>query len=249
MASRNLYLTYKKDTSRLLYWVINTSNGIIKARSTMYAAFQQIVNEKPDPDIERINATHKHFIDALTEAIDALGGNSSDSSKVPPGEEATDVEDVFQNQFSVLSIATARTDDDDISEEDTLSTQPRAQKKKPGKGKKGKRGKKSKQKPVSKPIAEAPLADIPVESYRILEDKGGLVSDYLLAVYAVVSEWIELRTFTQDLWREVAYEGLNGTVAASLTSTAVVMVKQTCIAVFADFTDHESYDTIIQTIT
>ena len=32
MASRNnLYLTYKKDTSRLLYWVINTSNGIIES--------------------------------------------------------------------------------------------------------------------------------------------------------------------------------------------------------------------------
>lgn len=30
MAGRNnLYLTYKKDTSRLLYWVVNTSNGII----------------------------------------------------------------------------------------------------------------------------------------------------------------------------------------------------------------------------
>jgi hypothetical protein len=300
MASRNLYLTYKKDTSRLLYWVINTSNGIIqsernteedaaitinttgqstvaeivsmsrliarnlesvpraifdlfqaviKARSTMYAAFQQIVNEKPDPGIERSNATHKHFIDALTEAFDALGGNSQDPSKATLGEEATNDEDVFQNQFSALSLGTADIDDGDVSEEDTLPTQPRVQKKKSGKGKKGKRGKKLKQKPVSKPTTEAPLADIPVESYRILEDKDGLVSDYLLAVYAVVSEWIELRTFTQDLWREVAYDGLNGAVAASLTSTAVAMVKQTCIAVFADFPGHESYDTIIQTIT
>lgn len=32
MASRNnLYLTYKRDTSRLLYWAINTSNGIIES--------------------------------------------------------------------------------------------------------------------------------------------------------------------------------------------------------------------------
>ncbi|RMY19744.1 hypothetical protein D0866_12720 [Hortaea werneckii] len=32
MASRNnLYLTYQKDISRLLYWVINTANGIIEA--------------------------------------------------------------------------------------------------------------------------------------------------------------------------------------------------------------------------
>jgi hypothetical protein len=93
------------------------------------------------------------------------------------------------------------------------------------------------------------LADVPVESYRIIEDKDGLVSEYLLAVYAVVREWVELRSFAQDLWREVAYVGLNGAVAASLTSTAVAMVKQTCIAVFTDFPGHESYDTIIQTIT
>lgn len=122
MASKNLYLSYKRDTSRLLYWVINTSNGIIqsavsdedhapvkintsgrstvleivqmskliaehlqpipsaifglfqaviKARSITYDAFQQIVNEKPDPEIERSNATHKHFINALTEAFNA----------------------------------------------------------------------------------------------------------------------------------------------------------------------------------
>lgn len=122
MRSRNnLYLTYKKDTSLLLYWIINTSNGIIKsgkqaedgsiqlnttgcttvaeivdmarliakhvdlipstifrlfnrvikARSTTYAAYQQIVSRKRDPEIERANETHKYFIDALTEALEA----------------------------------------------------------------------------------------------------------------------------------------------------------------------------------
>lgn len=93
------------------------------------------------------------------------------------------------------------------------------------------------------------MVDVPVESYRIIEDKDGLVSEYLLAVYAVVQEWVGLRSFTQDLWREVAYDGLNGAIAASLTSTAVAMVQQTCVAVFADFPGHESYDTIIKTIT
>ncbi|KAF2868102.1 hypothetical protein BDV95DRAFT_580257 [Massariosphaeria phaeospora] len=232
MAGRSgkLYLTYKKDTSRLLYWVINTSNGIlqsgasaeerapvtvnstgqstvseivsmakliakhvqpvpaavfrlfqavIKARSTTHDAFQQIVNQTPDPEIERSNATHKHFIDALTEAFHALGG--------------------------------------------------------------------AKQAP--QPTTEASIADVPVESYRIIEDKDGLVSEYLLAVYAVITEWCELRSTVQDLWREVAYEGLNGAVAASLTNVAVAMVKQTCIAVFADFPGHESYETIMRTLT
>lgn len=168
MASRNLYLTYKEDTSQLLYWVINTSNGIvqskavsdesadvtvnttgrstlaeivsmskliaknhkpipsaifdlfravIKARSTMYAAFQQIVNEKSDPDIENSNPTHKHFIDALTEAFNALGG-PKDAGKVSTlNDEAID-EVVFQNQFAALSIEQAKVDNDDVSSSD-----------------------------------------------------------------------------------------------------------------------------------
>ena len=31
MASRNSYLTYKRDTSRIIYWVVQTSNAIIKS--------------------------------------------------------------------------------------------------------------------------------------------------------------------------------------------------------------------------
>jgi hypothetical protein len=254
MASRNLYLTYKKDTSRLLYWVINTSNGIIQsgtnlegdetitmnttgrstvaeivsmsrliarnlkpipsaifdllqtvitARSTMYAAFQQITNAKPDPEIERSNVTHKHFIDALTEAFDALGGNARESSSVDSVSEDADHDTILQNQFSALSLGQAKVDDDDVSSgDDTQPAQPRPQKKKTGKGKKGKRGRKSKQKPTSKSDAEQPLADVPVESYRIIEDTDGLVSEYLMAVYAVVREWMELRSYTQALWHE-----------------------------------------------
>jgi hypothetical protein len=309
MRSRNnLYLTYKKDTSLLLYWIINTSNGIvksgkqaengsvqlnttgsttvaeivnmtrliakhldpipstvfrlfkaiIKARSATHAAFRQVVNEKPDPEIDRANETHKYFIDALTEALEALGGASweaNDASEVE--NEAHDGVD-FQNKFSALSLGKASgvegeddDDDDDGSEAgsgQTTQMRPRKQPR-PGKGKKGKRGKKAKSKAAASIPTEAALADIPVESYRIIEDKDGLVSDYLMAVYAVVGEWMELRSYTQDLWREVAYDGLNGAVAASLTSTAISMVKRTCIAVFAEFPGHESYDTIIKTMT
>ena len=31
MANRNSYLTYKRDTSRIIYWVVQTSNAIIKS--------------------------------------------------------------------------------------------------------------------------------------------------------------------------------------------------------------------------
>lgn len=99
------------------------------------------------------------------------------------------------------------------------------------------------------PLPGLSLADVPVESYRITNDKDGIISEYLIAVNAVVREWVELRSHIQDIWREVAYEGLNAAIAASVTSLAVAMVHQTCIAIFADFPGHESYDTIMQTIT
>jgi hypothetical protein len=235
--------------------VFRLFKAIIRARSATHAAFQQVVNQKPDPEIERANETHKYFIDALTEALEALGGASwepNDASAVE--NEARDGVD-FQNQFSALSPGKAggiegEDDDDNDSEAgsgQTMQTRPRKQPR-PGKGKKGKRGKKAKSKAAASISTEAALADIPVESYRIIEDKDGLVSDYLIDVYAVVGEWMELRSYTQDLWREVAYDGLNGAVATSLTSTAISMVKRTCIAVFAEFPDHKSYDTVLNTM-
>jgi hypothetical protein len=48
--------------------ILHLFQAVIEARSTMHAAFQQIVNETPESEIERSNTTHKHFIDALTEA-------------------------------------------------------------------------------------------------------------------------------------------------------------------------------------
>ena len=117
MATRNAYLTYKRDTSQLLYWIIQTSNTIIKstatldgdykalkvntteeitvrslvalsrliaehlnavppegfrlsravidARTSTHEAFRQVLAAHPDPDVEKSNLAHKHFIDAL----------------------------------------------------------------------------------------------------------------------------------------------------------------------------------------
>ena len=214
MASRNLYLTYKKDTSQLLYWVINTSNGIvrsaasvedcagvtinttgqstvaeivdmskliarhlqpipsvifnlfqavIKARSVTHDAFERIVSLKPDPEIEKSNATHKFFIEALTEAFDALGGkvwtsNSSSRSQDEEMDEQYDLS-VFQNQFSALSLGGGKSDDDSDapSENDSNRSGLRPSKKKAAsKGKKGKRGRKGKKKPAQNPPPNLP---------------------------------------------------------------------------------------------
>jgi hypothetical protein len=63
----------------------------------MYNVFQQIVNKKPNLEIERSNVTHKHFINALTEAFDALGSNAQGSNKTPSAVEDADKALVFCN--------------------------------------------------------------------------------------------------------------------------------------------------------
>ncbi|KAI7335406.1 hypothetical protein KC315_g3274 [Hortaea werneckii] len=215
--------------------------AVIKARSITASAFERI-------------------------AFHALGGRSWDSGRAlfPESEDEVEDEDedvaTLQNQFSSLSLGKAEEGDvdgdDGYEDDDALHAhippakqQSRSRKKKCAKGKKGKRSQEPTAKATSGPAATPPLSDLPIESYRIIEDQDGLVSDYLMAVYAVVQEWMELRSYTQDLWHEVAYEGLNSAVAATLTNNAVAMVKQTCIAVFAEFPGHESYETITQTIT
>ncbi|KAH8732228.1 hypothetical protein GQ44DRAFT_745478 [Phaeosphaeriaceae sp. PMI808] len=203
--------------------------AVIKARSITYAAFQQIVNQNPGPDIERSNAAHKHFIDALTNAFHSLGGNLQDASAIPSvGDDAVE-EIIFENRFPVLSLTKAKDEDEILSDDNGRPTLATPHKKKAGKGKKGKRGKKPKQKPTSESNTEPRLADIPMDSYRIIDDKEGPPSGYLLAVYTVVHEWIDSRSLTQDLWREVAYDNLNGAIAASLTSAAVAMPHDSII--------------------
>lgn len=51
------------------------------------------------------------------------------------------------------------------------------------------------------------------------------------------------------VWREVAYEDLNGAVAATLGDLATAIVKRAESAIMVDFPGHESYETVMRTIT
>ncbi|CAI6332029.1 unnamed protein product [Periconia digitata] len=299
MSSPNLYLQYKKDTSRLVQWIIRTSNGIvmsattpssmevntsghlsipqivsmskmianhlqptphiilylfrsvIAARSKLYESFRKLVTAESDPDLVRSNASHKFFIDALSQAFYALGGESWKPSGFSFHEEEPVDDSTFQNQFSALSLEQDVEADDDSSDDDEKEAKKKKSRtaKKGKKGKKGKRGKPSKKNSSAARNGEPVLADSPVGAYGIIEEHGGNLTDYSLAVHAVVQEWIELRHATQDLWSIVAQEGLNSAFAAALTNCAVAMVKQTCIAVFAEFPDHENFEAIMRTVT
>lgn len=115
------------------------------------------------------------------------------------------------------------------------------------KGKKGKRGRKPKGK--GKPVVNEPrLDEVPLESYRIIEDETGLVTDYLMAVYSIVRQWVELRHYLQSVWRQVAYEGLNSAVAGAISSIALGMIKDAESKIFVDFPGHDSFETVMKTI-
>ncbi|KAI1288782.1 hypothetical protein F5Y03DRAFT_401570 [Xylaria venustula] len=93
------------------------------------------------------------------------------------------------------------------------------------------------------------LDDIPVESYRIIQDEEGIITDYLMAVYALVQEWAGLRAYLQGLWQKVAHNGLNSAVAGALSNMAINIIECSVATIFIDFSGHDSYETIMSTIT
>ncbi|CAH0023625.1 unnamed protein product [Clonostachys rhizophaga] len=235
--------------------------SIIDARSQVHALFEKLAGADPDPELARSNASHKHFIDALKEAFDAMGGFAWTSSQPGNPDEEADLDElILSNKFSTLRITTGQAgeseSDADDSEPDIHDAPRRRQAPKGGKGKKGK-GKKKGPSGCTKPtLREADLDDVPLESFRIIEDFNegqkegpGITTDYLVAVYDVFQEIISVRSYTQDLWREVAYDDLNSAVAAAVSNMAIAAVKKMATQIFVDFPGNDSFDAILQTIT
>ncbi|KAK1751033.1 hypothetical protein QBC47DRAFT_434777 [Echria macrotheca] len=306
MASRNIYLAYKRDTSHLIYWMVQTSNAIIKrcgpsklgdnapkslntsgavtvaglvslakfiarhlektpspilrlfqsvinARTATHAAFQMMVANNPDPQVAKSNASHKLFIDALNAAFTALGGKAG--IEADDGGSSSDEEDpdqlVLANIYLALSLedeaGNESSDEPDEPAKPSSSAPPRRVQPRPGRGKKGKRGKKKQQK-ATQPAKES-LEDVPIESYRIIQDEEGIVTEYLMAVWDLVKEWVDLRHTLQDIWREVAYDGLNSAVAGTVSNVAISMVRQSAASMFVDFPGHDTYEIVMNTIT
>lgn len=313
MKFNNFYVLYKQDTRLLLYWLIKTSNGIIKSldasendvslelnvtgqvsvsdlvpmsaliakhhvdipsaifglfqsvielRSIYYSQFQQLASVSPSEELERNNSTHKYFIDTLTKAFEILGGEawlSKEREKQAKSDEEETGSNAFTttNKFSVLDLDSDSDSDDahgdannkGSDKEASSSAAPQQQRRrqtgrgrrKKGKGKKSQRGRKS-----SRADGQT-LDEVPLESYRIIEDNG--MTEYVMAVLALTRDWIQLRSFLQDIWRRVAYKNLNSAVAATLSNVAVAMIKQSEATIFIDFPGYESYEMITQTLT
>ncbi|KAJ4109648.1 hypothetical protein NW768_012084 [Fusarium equiseti] len=304
MASHNLYLSYKRDTKYLLYWMINVSNrllresdgetqptaeintigqtsvngllsmssiiadhaepvpnviyrlfgSIIHARSLVSSTFQQLMGAaNSDDELKRSNESHQHFIKTLERAFEILGGKEWEKTNKRT-DDTEDVEEIlFANKFEKLAVDNDGESSDE--EDDDLSQLPAAARKvsrKP-KGKKGKKTKKYKKpkKGKKQDTQDTAAIEVPIESIKIIEDTGevGIVTDYLLAIYSTATEWADLRAYTQGLWREVAYEDLNSAIAGAVNNLAISMDKRTNTAIFVDFPGHDTYQTIIKTIT
>lgn len=93
------------------------------------------------------------------------------------------------------------------------------------------------------------MQEIPLESYLIIEDESGMVTDYLMAVESLTRQLIELRHYLQGVWRQVAYQGLNSAVAANPCNVAIGMIKDTQCQIFVDFPGHDSFDVVMRTLT
>lgn len=228
--------------------------AVIKARTTTWQAFQQIESKKQDPDIEKRNSTHKFFIDALQQAFEVLGGKqweaSQDGQRVDTRDdtEAEIKQALFSNKFSKLDINEEQDESDgEYPPPAAQASLNQQQRRKTGKNKKVKGKKKTKKQQNFAPN-KPDLEDVPIESYRIIEDESGTVTEYLMAVYALVQEWCDLRQYLSGLWIDVAYAGLNSATAGIVSKMAVGMLERSEFAIFLDFPGHDSYQTVMKTV-
>jgi len=213
-----------KHVKQIPFAIAYLFRAVIEERSNFYAAYQQRVELEANPKMEKENTSHKYFLDILKESLEILGGSLLDTTGMSYIREDRPNEPNFHNYFSILSVESTESHgsykvDDVRSEDDTHVTGARPQKN-ARERKNRKRVKKSKQTSAKKTAAE-PSIGISVENYRIKDDD----FDYYLVVSKVWNECVELRSYTQSLWKQVIYEGVNGAVAASLTNLAVAMTK------------------------
>ncbi|KAH8812893.1 hypothetical protein F5884DRAFT_730209 [Xylogone sp. PMI_703] len=249
----NLIANYIKPIPPTIYRIFQC---VIAARTAAHKVFKQISASNPNPEIERSNVSHKQFIDTLREAFEVLGGKSWEQEQKAEAKKAYESDDdvIFANRFSLLRLdkkgGESEQEDDEETVEDAAGKASSSRRKETTRtGKKYKGAKKGRKRKLQVPVREENLEDVPLESYRILEDKTETNIEYLMAISSLIEQWIELRDYTQIIWRHVAYDGLNSAVAGCMSNVSIAMVKQVELAIFAEFPGYDSYGTLIDTIT
>ncbi|KAI4717302.1 hypothetical protein E4T48_06536 [Aureobasidium sp. EXF-10727] len=189
-----------------------------------------------DNEMEKSNATHKYFIDRLTEAFQILGGSewaSKRASELAEPLSSEEIEEViFSNGFSALELHQCA---DDVSDDETDSeTLPATKHSRTSKAKRNHRAKQKKTQ-RKRPTNNQVVPDVPLEDYCLVDGPEGVLDDYKMALVSVFAEWFELREHVQTRWLNVAYEDSNSAVAGAVSEMAITMIKKTALAVFVEF--------------
>ncbi|KAF4440349.1 hypothetical protein F53441_12297 [Fusarium austroafricanum] len=190
------------------------------------------VMEESNPYLKRSNDNHRAFISTLEEAFRVLGGETWLSSTDSDNNHSPDF-DALAGAFSTLTVDQI----DGSSNDGSAQGSPKRSKSRHvGKGKAKK-----------KPKSQKPPKEVPLESVRLLEAEEDK-TEYLIAVDAMVREWMEARIFVHHNWGEVAYGGFNSAAAAGVSKIAVAMAKRTAATISVDFEGYDSYEKIISMI-
>jgi hypothetical protein len=253
--------------------------SLIDARKETHDFFLRVNGSDLDPNIRRSNESHEHWINGLIDAFNALGGetwqlqskfdsdapNEGDRQTKERGEGGTEEIDgdapnedkeqsIFKNRFSTLGLDSQvkeggeggkeESDEDaNLAGPATPAATRRLKRNKRGRKPKGKR------RSVDTASTASDLQDVALESYRIIEDESGMVTDYLMAVYSLVNQLVDLRHYLQTVWRLVAYRGSNIVVAANLCYVAIGMIRNAQSQIFVGFPDRDSFDIVMRTLT
>ncbi|CAH0046133.1 unnamed protein product [Clonostachys solani] len=244
--------------------VFRLLESIIADRAQAHMIFEKLARSDPDPDLEKSNTSHRHFINMLKQTFEVLGGlawRSGEEAGQRPDDEETIEEVIFSNKFSALDIGAVI--DEDSEEEVELpkaSAARRRQTNRSGKGKKssgkGKKGKSTK-KHRAPAAPQISLEDLPLESYKIVDDFNsgagengtGLLTDYLMDVYTIFRNILVLRSSIQEKWTEVAYDDLNSAVAGAVSNVAIATIKKMQSSIFVEYPGNDSFDAILNAMT
>lgn len=224
--------------------------SVIKARVAAYTFFVETAAENQEPEVEEQNASHKYFIDALEEILRNLGGENWSETKAQAHENnCTSIEQVAPtNKFTALQLDGA--DDEQDQSDDPYAQQTQGTRQpRPRKSKGNRKNISKKKRPQESSKAEHSLESVPLESCRIIEGSEGTVAEYLVAVHDLLTECVTLRQTVQHFWRQVAYNRKHIAVAGAVSNAAIAMIRRASSELFVDFPGHDSFETIIHTIT
>lgn len=237
-------------------FVYSCLKSAIDKRKSAGKKYDELAGFINSPELVESNATHQAFIRTIEKCYNLLNGPEWErNNQVAVEVSVEEVKKFVRGKYAELEVEAGEVHEDEEKsdpEPESASQQGRQQGRgKKGQGKKagrkgGKKPNKSKNRIETPKPEDEPYKPIPFEEMRITDDG----DNYLLATYSSVQQWIELRRFVQDTWKDVAYEGFNSAAAAGISRVAFSMMSKTNSQMAVHFPEKKtSYLSLINTLT